>query len=452
MSSDTGTLRVGVVGSGIAGLGVAWELSRRGFAVSLFEREAQPGGRARSESVEGFTLEAAGPLISTGDRRLLTWIEDVGLRDELLPLRPVVSIHCCGDKVARIDPQGLLGISRIPGVRPLHALRLVRLPRLIARYGARIDPEAPERGADLDDRSLGDFGRLYFGHSVLAHWMGPFVSETSLGDADDLSRVLFLRRFRSHGRARPGLLRSALGELAETAAAKLSVEYGTEALGIAHRDDGTLALSVNGPGAERVLAPDAIVVATSAIEAARLAAPALAAAERDALAAVRYQPALSLAVALRRPFFPHPQHIQVPHTEGSPLESVLLEPGARGGRVPDGRGLALLRATGAWSEAAFDAPEETLRKELLDAFARIRPGVESAVLFSKLFRVERALPRFDVGRYREIAGFERVQSDLRREGRRLYFAGDYLMDPSLEGAIASAHRAAAAVAADLSAG
>jgi oxygen-dependent protoporphyrinogen oxidase len=440
---------VAVVGAGIAGLGAAWELSRRRFAVAVFEREARPGGRARSESVEGFTLEAAGPVLSTGDQRLLSWIDELGLRDELLPLRPVVTIHCRGDRVANVDARGLLGVGRIPGVHPLHALRLVRLPRLISRYGVRIDPEAPERAADLDDRSLGDFGRLYFGRSVLAHWMGPFVTGTSLGDADDLSRVLFLRRYRSHGRERPGLLRSALGELAEAAAAKLPVKYGAEALRVERRPDGGVALAVQVGGVERVFEPDAVVVATSAPEAARLTAPALVAAERDGLAEVRYQPALSLAVALRRPFFPHPQHIQVPHTEGSPLEIVLLEPGVRGGRVPDGRGLALLRATGAWSGAYFDAPEETVRKELLDAFARIRPGAESAVLFSKLHRVERALPRFDVGRYRQIARFERVQRELRREGRRLYFAGDYLMDPTLEGALASAHRATATVAEDL---
>jgi protoporphyrinogen oxidase len=213
--------------------------------------------------------------------------------------------------------------------------------------------------------------------------------------------------------------------------------------------DGGLALAVQVGGATRVFEPDAVVVATSAPEAARLTAPALVAAERDGLAEVRYQPALSLAVGLRRPFFPHPQHIQLPHAEGSPLEAVLLEPGVPGGRVPDGRGLALLRATSAWSEAYFDAPEETVCKELLDAFARIRPGAESAVLFSKLYRVERALPRFGVGHYRQIARFERVQRELRREGRRLYFAGDYLMDPTLEGALASARRAAAAVAEDL---
>jgi protoporphyrinogen oxidase len=272
----------------------------------------------------------------------------------------------------------------------------------------------------------------------------------SLGRADDLSRVLFLRRFRSHGDARSGLLRSGIGELSEKAAEGLAVTYGAEVDRIESASAGRISLDVKAGTRERSFSPDAVVVATSAPEAMRIASPSLVTAERESLAEVRYRPAISLAVGLRRPFHPHPQHIQVPHPEGSPLESVLLEPGVAGGRVPDGRGLALLRATGEFSAASFDAPEEALVKELLAAFARIHPGAESAVMFTKLFRVARALPSFDVGRYRAIANFERVQRELRGEGRRLYFAGDYLMDPSLEGAVASGHRVAAAVAEDLS--
>ena len=60
-----------------------------------------------------------------------------------------------------------------------------------------------------------------------------------------------------------------------------------------------------------------------------------------------------------------------------------------------------------------------------------------------------AAPRFDVGRYREIARFMRVQSDLRARARRLYFCGDYLVHPSFEGAVVSAERAAQAVCEDL---
>jgi len=437
-----------VVGAGLAGLGAAWKLSKQGFAVAVFERGPGPGGRARSESVEGFTLESAGPLLSTGDRKLLAWIGELGLRDELLPLRPVVATHWTAGRSAIADARSPIGIARIPGVRSLEALRLVRLPRLTARYGGRIDPEAPERAADLDDRSLGDFGRLYFGRSVLAHWIEPFVTADGLGDADDLSRVLFLQRHRTRASERPGALRAPLGELAAAAAAPLTVRYGIEVRRIERRRDGGLSVTVGARHAQQVVEPDAVVVATSATDAVRLAGPALVTAERDVLAGVRYHPAVSLAVALRRPLHPHLQQIQLAHVDGSPLENVLLEPGLPGGRVPDGRGLALLRATAAWSEANFEAPDDALSKDLMDAFAEVVPAAPSAVLFTRLFRVERFMPRFDVGHYRRLARLEAVEGDLRSEGRRLYFAGDYRMDPSLEGAVSSGYRAAGNVARD----
>jgi len=439
---------VAVVGAGLAGLAAAWDLTRSGFTVTIMEREQHVGGRARSESIDGFTLEAAGSLVSTGDRRLLAWIDAVGLRDELLPLRPAVTMHWRNGSATPIDSRGMSGIRRIPGVRTLDGLRLVRFPRLLSRYGAQLHFGEPESGSNLDDRSVGDFARLYFGRSLLQNWMGPFTTATSLGDADRLSRVYFLRRYRSHGGARPGLLRAGLGEIAAAAAAKLTVKTGAEVISI-ERAAGGMSVHVGRGGKQRSFAADAVVVATSAVDASRIAAPSLATAERNGLDSVKYQRAISLAVGLRRAFFSHPQHIVVPHGADAPLESIVLEPGVHGGRVPAGRGLALLRATGNWSEANFDAPDDAVRKELLAAFARIQPGAEPAVMLSKLFRVERALPCFEVGRYREIARFERVQRALRADGRRLYFAGDYLMDPSLEGALASGARAAAAVAEDL---
>jgi monoamine oxidase len=84
-----------------------------------------------------------------------------------------------------------------------------------------------------------------------------------------------------------------------------------------------------------------------------------------------------------------------------------------------------------------------VEKELLGALDRIFPGVTSAVRFSELRRYEAALPRFDVGRYRALARLRAVQADLRERGRRLYFAGDHWVAPTLEGAIASGQRAAA---------
>ena len=48
--------KVVVVGAGMAGLSAAWELRRRGFSVTVLERDARVGGRAWSETVEVFNL------------------------------------------------------------------------------------------------------------------------------------------------------------------------------------------------------------------------------------------------------------------------------------------------------------------------------------------------------------------------------------------------------------
>jgi oxygen-dependent protoporphyrinogen oxidase len=432
-----------VIGAGLAGLAAAWRLAREGRRVTVLERAERPGGRTVARRENRFALEAAPVLLTRGDRRLLGWIEEVGLRDELLPLRPLTTAVAHLGEVRPAEVRNLLDVRRVPGVRLLHALRLVRLPRLLARYGAALDFEAPERAAALDDRSLTDFCRLYFGSSVLDRWMGPRVTAGCLGDPDAMSRVQFLHHYAAHAHARPGLLRGGLDELVERAAAALGVRLGCRAVALEQASNGRLR-----------------ILATSAAEAARLAGSLLSSSERGDLESVRYTPAISVVAALRRPLAAHPRQILVPRSEFSPLELVLLEPGVPGGRVPQGRGLALLRARGAFGAARFDAPAAALEKELLDAFDALCPGALRAVEFSRIFRVQRAAPRFDVGRYRAaprfdvgryraIARFQRVLAQRRRAGRCLYFAGDYLVHPSPEGAVVSARRAAAAVMQDL---
>jgi protoporphyrinogen oxidase len=443
--------RVAVLGAGTAALGAAHRLARRGFDVTVAAREPRPGGDVASENVEGFTLEAASPLVSHGDHELLAWIAELKLGDSLLPLRPVVLAQVHRGRVRDVDPRGLSGVARMSGVGPLRALRLLRLPRLLARYGERVDPRAPERAADLDDRSLHDFGRLYFGAAIAERFLVPGFAGDALCDPRDVSRVLFLLRYRAHHPVRLGLPRSALSDVTDAAAAGLRAHFGAALAQVEIRARGAIRLTLSEGSRKRVIDVDAVVVATSASGAARLTEPILTLPERDAFAGFRYLPSLALAVGLRRPFSLHPQLVRVPSGEDSPLASLLLEPGVAGGRVPAGRGLATLRATGAYSAGNFDAPEDALRKELLHAFERLYPGAQSASIFSRLVRVPRALPHFGVGHYRAIARFERLQTELRREGRRFYFAGDYLMDPSRNGALASGYRAAAAVETDLGA-
>jgi protoporphyrinogen oxidase len=435
-----------VVGAGLAGLASAWRLARRGFQVALLERTARVGGRSSALREQGFALEAVPPVLVPGDSRLLTWIAEVGLRDELLPLRPLVTQVAHLGSLREVEVRGWLDVRRVPGARLREALRVVRLPRLLARYGPAIDPERPELAADLDDRSLADFGRLYFGDSVVSSWMAPFATGGTLGDPDAMSRVQFLHEMRRQASGRPGLLRGSLADAAERVASEVNTRTGIEVAGVEARDGGGVRVRL---ADGRRIGADAVVLAVPASEVLRLAEPLLTGAERDLLSGVRYAPVLTVAAALCRAPGPRPARVLVPRTESSPIECAILEPGLPGSRAPEGLGLALVRATPRYASAHLDAADEAVAKELVSALDVLRPGLQRSVEFARVLRVRQGAPRFEVGRYRAIARWHRVQDDLRARGRRLYLAGDYLVGPTLEGAAVAAERAAEAVCQDL---
>jgi protoporphyrinogen/coproporphyrinogen III oxidase len=427
-----------VVGAGLAGLAAAWRSSRAGCRVTVLERDARVGGRLAGERVEGYPLEPVPALVGPSDTRLLAWIGELGLRDALLPAKPVVTAFAGSDGVHDVELRTLRDVARIRGIGRLGAWRLVRLPRLLARYGPALALGAAADAEQIDDRSLADFARLYFGSKVLERWMAPMACANSLGDAEEMSRVQFLQHFRAHGLGRPGVLQGALGDLLDRAASAVAVvpACNVERLEPAAAG-GFTATAADG----RAFAGDAVIVAVPAPIAARIADPLLATPERHFLTGVRYAPAIAVSAALCRPLVARARFAAI--ADGSPLGALLVEPGFRGGRLPTGGGLALLRATGSFAAAHPETPSETLEKELLAEGDRVWPGLSRSVEFTRVFRHAHGAPRFDVGAYRALARFERVQADRRAAGRRLAFAGDYLVHPSLEGMVRSGERAAA---------
>jgi predicted NAD/FAD-dependent oxidoreductase len=149
-----------------------------------------------------------------------------------------------------------------------------------------------------------------------------------------------------------------------------------------------------------------------------------------------------VAVALDRTVVGCATRTRVPSSEGWPVAIIAVEPGGAGAPAPEGKEIALVIANQRFSRTHLEEPDEIVERDLVGLLQRLHPGSSSAVRFSAVRRHPRAYPRFDVGRYREIARFRRLERDLRAGGRRLYFAGDYLVDPSLEGAVTSGLRAA----------
>jgi protoporphyrinogen oxidase len=115
-------MRYAVIGAGALGLTLALRLSEHGHDVVVFERSPVPGGLASSfEVAPGIWLERFYHHLFTSDRHAIRLIEDVGLRDDLLWLRPQTST-LLGGRLRQLDSP--LSLLRFDGLSPNARLRM----------------------------------------------------------------------------------------------------------------------------------------------------------------------------------------------------------------------------------------------------------------------------------------------------------------------------------------
>ena len=102
-----------VVGGGVAGLTCAWRLRRAGWDVEVLEREAEPGGRMRSEAHGDFTLDRGAQFQRPPARRAIDKHRD----DQGLPSQGIkVNLHSTmtgssSPKYSMATPSGWLASS-----------------------------------------------------------------------------------------------------------------------------------------------------------------------------------------------------------------------------------------------------------------------------------------------------------------------------------------------------
>ena len=447
-------MNVIVIGAGLTGLAAAERLKSSGHDVCLLERSGRVGGQIGVDVRDSFRLPRTLETLHGGDRSVLDWIRASGLSGEMLPLRPLQIAQFFEGQSTPIDPQSMGGVATLPGVRFRDAARLLRWPRLMARYVSLLDPAAPERAASLDYRSVADFARLYFGPSLYERWVEPEVRDFFGSEGGELSRVaaLLIWQARATGQSESvvhGVPRSSLAMLAERVAEGLEIRFGLEAVGIEEVSSGSYRVACQAStGGQGELEAEAVVVATSGAEAHRLAGDLETPAERDFFSALQTESEITLALALSAPPSGLPQRIRFPQAEGAPFDCVLAEPGGAGTRAPQGKGLAVIRATERFTRSHAAATDDVVVKGLVSGFGRFLPNAAAGIEHTVLHRREGARVRFDVGAYRALAQFRRVQEDRRSEGRRLYFAGDYLIGPGPEASVSSGLRAVAELLSD----
>ncbi len=295
-------MRVVVIGGGIGGLAAAWELTKAGHGVVLYEAGPALGGQVRTFEVGGGRVESFYHHLFRSDTVIIALIEELGLAADLEWIESSIGFQVGERRYPFVTPGDLL---RFRPVSPLTRLRL----GLAALWLRRVTNWRGYEGRRARDWIISRVGR----EGYEAVW-GPLLRAKFGRHAGAVSMVWFWGkihlRFASRdggllARERLGYLRGSFGRLVDALAEAIRdrggrLETARPAAQVVVEDGRVRGVAVADGDGERVEPCDAVIATVSSSVFARLA-PDLDAGYRALLEAVEYQWATVLVLALDRP-------------------------------------------------------------------------------------------------------------------------------------------------------
>ena len=395
-------MTIGIIGAGISGLTLAYELQRRGVDYYLWEAADQPGGYIRSKRESGASggsyLCELGPNSLLGDADMLLWLDELGLTPELAFSKPV-------SKVRYIFRDGQY--RQLPSGPPSLLLgNFFSWKTKLAVFRERNNKTTSPPG-----ETLAKFFRRRFSDEVVDYALGPFVAGIYAGDPEQLlvaeTFPVLLQYEKEYGSVLRGLIKnqSAAGRrqsfsfregmqtLPTALAARLTrlslndpVEY------ISRHSNGWLVESRTG-----TQSVDTLVLAVGTDAAARLVGPHYPD-FADALQQVEYPPMVVVHSAYKRADVRHPldgfgglnPKVEERFSSGHIWSSSVFD-----SRCPADEVLFTTFVGGQTGSRNTQLPDDvlatTVHEELAESFGI---GATEPV-FRSLYRWERAIPQYD---------------------------------------------------------
>lgn len=428
-----------VVGGGIAGLAVAYELNRQGISFTLLEARGRAGGVVLSEEVDGFVLDAGPDALLVQKPEAIRLCQEIGLGDRLVPTMPprLAFIQRAG-QLHQLPAASVLGIPTEWG--PFVKTGLFTWPGKL-RMGMEL--MIPAKAGD-EDESIGAFMRRRFGTEATDYLAEPLLAGIHAGDVDRLSiRALFprfadterrhgslLRAFRrpaatgpasrdASGRGAPatlsastdGAFRSLPGGLSELVRALVAtLPAGSIHLGqpVASLTRGATHYRVVTESGESFTG-ERVVLATPAFATAHVVR-AFDARLSTLCAAIPYASAATVSLAFARSAIAHPlkgSGFVVPKKEATGILAGTWLSSKWPHRAPEGQALLRTFLGGARDPEALSLSDAEMVARSLRALTPLL-GISAPPLFTRVYRWERANAQHEVGHLGRVRDIEQA--------------------------------------------
>ena len=424
--------RIAVIGGGAAGLNAARKLNELGQQVTVFEKAEYLGGRARSEVIDGCVVDTGAQLFGSGFRALFDFAEAMNARSLLVrsPGRDAVWRGGRAHPITYGNVASMVTSSALPATLKLK-LGAKYVPYLLRHN--QLDPGDPcAHGGDrLEGESVAEWGRRELGSDFVELLAYPLLGAYYGSAPEDTTVVLY------HALARAGLdvsvyaIEGGTSRLFDAAAEHLHNR------GVHFR---------RGVAVERVVSAgsEGVTVNGAAFDGAVLAVPPSVARAicsfpeqlRIWLNDVRFTPSAVLALVLKERIHADYFGLSIPRGDAaSEIVALCIQQQKLPGLVPLDRSLLIaLGAPAANEQLLADARAGVER--MIDAIEIVMPGTRGRIAHAKLYRHVEGYPVFYSGYLQHLKNFPPYAVP------RVMLAGDYLVSPTIEGALRSGERAA----------
>ena len=469
------TVRIAVIGAGISGLAAATWLRKLDPAVhvTVFERDERPGGKIRTDRVDGFVIDGGPDAFLSAKPGGLSLSRELGLEAELIGPNPANkrSFVLSSGRLVPL-PEGLSGL--VPGeLRPMF-----RSPLLSPQGKARmlLDLVLPPKPGN-DDESLQVFVSRRVGSEMYERMIEPLLAGIYAGDGARLSLAATFPQLRTAERTHGGIIKGAVAQkreasrrqpqqqpsrgflgfadgmsrlvdaaVARARASGTEVRFRTavEAIEATGGDGFDLSLAgADGTAHERV---DGMIVATPAWAAAPLLIDVAPEASR-ALASIEHVSSALVVVA-----FPESQLMRplagygyvVPRVERRDVMAMTWVSSKWERRAPEGQVLVRGFVGRAGQEAALAGDDSALVRLMVAELNDVL-NLDVTPTLTRVYRWDGGMPQYNLGHLDRVAAIE--ASLARVPGIRL--AGNMLRGVGIPDCIVSGQEAATNLLAEL---
>jgi oxygen-dependent protoporphyrinogen oxidase len=416
---------VAVIGGGICGLSAALALHKRGRRYVLLEASDRFGGVIRTETQDGFLLEAGPDSMLAQKPQGIELCRELGLGERLVPTNPDKrKVYVLHRGALHALPDGML-LAVPTRVLPMLRSRLFSWPGKL-RMG--LDLVLPGRGGH-DDESIASFLRRRFGQEAVDRLGEPLLAGIHAGDPERLSILATFPRLRELERTRGSLvratrrgpmhrageappaafysLRCGLAELVTALVERLepaSLRTRAAVDRVSRRDQG---FELRLEGGERIEA-DGVVVAAPGPR----IAPALEALVPDAARVLRAVPFASTATVLlgfKNVDVRHPLDgygLVVPASEGLRTSALSFVSTKLPFRAPEGHVLLRAFIGGVRDPGALSLSDDEMIESVMSEMSGVL-GLGGRPVLSRVFRWPSATPQLEVGHLQRMGEVER---------------------------------------------